>query len=345
MEQKNNKRENKMADEVCSVCSKEGAKKCSRCKTQFYCSKECQKKDWKTHKSICREVAHIAAKEKATGPTRGIGEGLSSPQLDKCSQMLSMMSTMGVTQLVPEYHKEYKKLYPAEKTNYEKLRDSWIMAKMLDETLFGDHIIESSREYDHRDLLKRWQYFGPELEEFLSTNPKPGDIFSGRIVTPYGTMKSHMGVAQYNATIYQTMRNTPVPRTDFYFGKTYVSIGFVDMFNLLVGSYKNTDDEASSKPLSFVGYDKSQVVIARSLIIYEMMLQGVCAESILQVWFSTGWNENTQKDLKKTCEDLLKKEDSSIDEGVEKLLKHWMVTQMGVKTVLPLWRQFVSERL
>ena len=88
-----------------------------------------------------------------------------------------MVSAMGVTQLVPEYHNEYKKLYPAERTNYEKLRDSWMMAKMLDETLFCNCVIDDSREYDHRDLLKRWQYFGPELVQFLSSNPNPGDIF------------------------------------------------------------------------------------------------------------------------------------------------------------------------
>ena len=74
-------------------------------------------------------------------------------QKDRYSQMLSMVSAMGVTQMVPEYHNEYKKLYPAERTNYEKLCDSWMMAKMLDETLFGNRVIDDSREYDHRDLL------------------------------------------------------------------------------------------------------------------------------------------------------------------------------------------------
>ena len=39
---------------ACKECSKIGRLfKCSRCKDVYYCSKECQKKDWKLHKIIC----------------------------------------------------------------------------------------------------------------------------------------------------------------------------------------------------------------------------------------------------------------------------------------------------
>jgi hypothetical protein len=29
-------------------------KRCGKCKCEFYCSKECQKKDWLTHKRTCK---------------------------------------------------------------------------------------------------------------------------------------------------------------------------------------------------------------------------------------------------------------------------------------------------
>ncbi|KAJ7795023.1 hypothetical protein B0H14DRAFT_2921208 [Mycena olivaceomarginata] len=33
------------------VCGKPAANRCSACKTVSYCSQECQRRDWKTHKS------------------------------------------------------------------------------------------------------------------------------------------------------------------------------------------------------------------------------------------------------------------------------------------------------
>ena len=39
--------------EHCFVCQKENPKICSHCHSISYCSKECQKKDWKRHKIEC----------------------------------------------------------------------------------------------------------------------------------------------------------------------------------------------------------------------------------------------------------------------------------------------------
>jgi len=35
--------------------SSENAKKCSNCRSAYYCSHECQKADWKTHKLVCKQ--------------------------------------------------------------------------------------------------------------------------------------------------------------------------------------------------------------------------------------------------------------------------------------------------
>lgn len=37
----------------CAVCGEAAPKKCSRCKNEWYCSRECQLKGWKAHKEIC----------------------------------------------------------------------------------------------------------------------------------------------------------------------------------------------------------------------------------------------------------------------------------------------------
>jgi len=38
---------------TCLNCKKEGNLRCNRCKAAYYCSKECQVQDWKSHKAIC----------------------------------------------------------------------------------------------------------------------------------------------------------------------------------------------------------------------------------------------------------------------------------------------------
>ncbi|KAB8209300.1 hypothetical protein BDV34DRAFT_232543 [Aspergillus parasiticus] len=61
---------------VCKVCAKESSndttlKRCAKCKTQWYCSRECQKADWKTHKKTCGKNAdETFANTTTTGGTR-----------------------------------------------------------------------------------------------------------------------------------------------------------------------------------------------------------------------------------------------------------------------------------
>lgn len=40
--------------EECAFCNLDASKKCSRCKKVFYCSKQCQKNDWRNHKQTCQ---------------------------------------------------------------------------------------------------------------------------------------------------------------------------------------------------------------------------------------------------------------------------------------------------
>ncbi|KAJ6517272.1 hypothetical protein C8R47DRAFT_1312814 [Mycena vitilis] len=41
-------------------CSEEGKMRCAKCKRYFYCSAECQHKDWRTHKKECKPLPRIA---------------------------------------------------------------------------------------------------------------------------------------------------------------------------------------------------------------------------------------------------------------------------------------------
>ncbi len=42
-----------MDDPRCGNCGKDATQRCSRCKNQWYCSRECQLKQWKGHKTLC----------------------------------------------------------------------------------------------------------------------------------------------------------------------------------------------------------------------------------------------------------------------------------------------------
>ena len=54
-----NNKQNKSFESICDnpACNKPGLKHCDRCNLVSYCSRECQKKDWKVHKKMCKKAS------------------------------------------------------------------------------------------------------------------------------------------------------------------------------------------------------------------------------------------------------------------------------------------------
>ena len=70
----------------------------------------------------------------------------------------------------------------------------------------------------------------------------------------------------------------------YEFGRTYVSFGYVDLWNLMDGTYMGFETE--SLKLKFYGYDQGEVTVARSLVMLEMIkapFEEISSKTILQV--------------------------------------------------------------
>jgi hypothetical protein len=48
-----------MDDPKCANCGKDATNRCSKCKSEWYCGKDCQIKRWKMHKQICAQMAEL----------------------------------------------------------------------------------------------------------------------------------------------------------------------------------------------------------------------------------------------------------------------------------------------
>ena len=145
---------------------------------------------------------------------------------------------------------EYLKLYPSEKLQASRIKAeelayrSLIFEEKRNET---PHIPESDftrPEY----FTKRWGASAivdsKHIIDFIyEEGRKTGDIYERRVYPPY------------NPFVYQTMRNTSIANQVYEFGHTYVGIGFVDLFQVAWGSYK----ESMSKKMKYYGFDASRV--------------------------------------------------------------------------------------
>eukprot|EP00483_Globobulimina_turgida_P007951 UN07967 len=49
---------------ICAKCGQNAEKRCSKCKSEWYCSRECQLKSWKKHKPICHAISQNREKPK-----------------------------------------------------------------------------------------------------------------------------------------------------------------------------------------------------------------------------------------------------------------------------------------
>lgn len=72
-----------LGDPKCAECGEEATQRCSKCKTEWYCSRECQLKRWKAHKPICAMASEARKKAEAADIRRRAEMGLDEKGLPK----------------------------------------------------------------------------------------------------------------------------------------------------------------------------------------------------------------------------------------------------------------------
>ncbi|EXX54183.1 hypothetical protein GLOIN_2v1587334 [Rhizophagus irregularis DAOM 181602=DAOM 197198] len=266
---------------ICNVCQNPSTTRCSKCRQIYYCSRECQKKDWKVHKKLC-------GKNEVPMPSFPSGSSLPSSLPQMTEFLTDMMFKIDKNNPlenwnVPDFGKEYATKYPHENVQIEFLNSAKSSLKSLQ---IVERFLDSDLdEPDPNHLMKRWNEFSKELINFLSAPRKFGDIFTGKTKNPYVGDKGR-GALSFS--------NTPKQSLLLDQGKTHVAIGFVDL-DLLLRARIVQNKNSVEQPNKFIGYEGSVYAVAKSNVIKEMMTKKAPIQSIIEFWTSSVWTRETLK--------------------------------------------------
>eukprot|EP00092_Neocalanus_flemingeri_P007224 GFUD01007803.1.p1 GENE.GFUD01007803.1~~GFUD01007803.1.p1 ORF type:complete len:624 (+),score=105.13 GFUD01007803.1:137-2008(+) len=294
-------------------CNKNGKLRC--CKTIYYCSEECQKSSWKNHKKRCREEK-VFLDEDLMLPDR-------RPDFDangKQYRLANMLNQTGIgCSSLPSFHIEYASKHSADKYGFDILRDNFTNNQLCSFSKSSGQFDELFAAYGHwqQVLAKRWSFFSRELIEFILSKPVAGTIYEDHPFLQnqqkYGYMLTNFGTSK---KIYQILRNTTVHSDILEKGKCYVSIGCVDLQQILLAKF--TGEEGC---INWHGYDASKICVARAKLILELLISNFCsAQEILQIWFSSSVSSTAQKAIEKCCKVLLLAEE---DVDIRIIFKFW----------------------
>lgn len=89
-----------MSNSNCEVCGKKSTSTCGKCKLTRYCSKECQRKDWKKHKNLCHGGPANHIHQKLYNLKSEVILGLIFDHLSREPNALKMMIDFSGTHLI-----------------------------------------------------------------------------------------------------------------------------------------------------------------------------------------------------------------------------------------------------
>ena len=102
-----------MEDPVCAQCGKLANSRCSRCKSEWYCSKECQIKRWKEHKTVCKTLAALFKENENDLSKKKVEFNHIKVSGDQISQEVSS-GELDINKVKEENDKKMKKIFVEE---------------------------------------------------------------------------------------------------------------------------------------------------------------------------------------------------------------------------------------
>ena len=185
-------------------------------------------------------------------------------------------------------------------------------------------------------LYNRWIHLNPRLLEYVMRQEgRPGQVYldhpclSRSYKANYGNI---LGVQRF-----QTMRNTASPKINLERGRCYVSVGFVDLQQLLEADVVGSED---TWPAVWWGYEVSPIAVARAKLVLVMLEDGVPAKQILQVWYSASISPEAAKNLQRCCRLLAGREQ---DPEQRTLLECWGRASLGQEEASARWAQVLGS--
>ncbi|KAL9647075.1 hypothetical protein ABK040_016549 [Willaertia magna] len=296
---------------ICANCLKSllnrNKKRCTECKQRYYCSKECGIEYYKNiHKHECKQLLNLH------NPSNILTKERIAPNISNFFNQINL----------PDFCKEYVSVYPNTSPKQLKLLES---SYRFEKMTVINNINFVPASISLQTCQKRWGMLSDELFDFI-LDAKPGDVFC-------------KPKREHSSQKFYSFRTNYTQQFTFNKGNRHLSVG-TDLA-LLLHCNINIDNNEELPIVKYISYDESAYTIAKSMVLLSMFKQDSQPESIMQVWFSSGWSKQTFNEFKKALTSIDK--ENQLSKEVKEILNHWSFAKLDTKNKpSDLWPQETS---
>lgn len=262
-------------------------------------------------------------------------EEINSADPNSLFDLMNKMSKLGICKdiNVPKFQDEYLKAYPkADKKDIKELDNHYKLVKS--ENLREVGIIKQNFISDPNYFAKRFGIIDESIIFSIYEKYQPGEIINEK-----NDLKK-LYVNYTSNRMFHSFTNVPFKRFCLNYGKNYTVIGYVDL-GFLINSFLKEDEDIEKNQINFYAYESCPYATAKSMVLLKMMEEQIESKSILEVWYSSGWTKDTEKDFIRACK-LLLQSHTDLNKDLQIILNVWIETSVSLTVSLKLWREQIS---